>query len=215
MVVDGGRGGARARAAALVAADPRVRVLARDADAQGGGVGGRGAAVRTGLRAVRMPWVLLTDAAPQYDLTTLSDFLPAAVDHDLLVGYRVLRLDPLRRRAASATWNAVVRATLGVPVRDAGCGLALVRRSALAGVRLTADGELIGAELVAALAAHGARIAELGIRHRPPAPGHPGGPPTRVGLGALAELRRIRARTRAAGAAGAVSRTSEQTFSRA
>jgi glycosyltransferase involved in cell wall biosynthesis len=189
VVDDGSRDRTRARAEALAAADPRVRVLAHD------GNFGYGAAMRTGLEAARMPWLLLTDADLQFDLTELRGFLSLAPDNDLIMGYRLMRMDALHRRLNAAAWNALVRHTFAVPVRDIDCAFKLVRRSALANVRLTADGAMFSPELIAALAARGARIAELGVRHRPRTSGHASGCSPRVVLRAFSELRAIRRRT--------------------
>jgi glycosyltransferase involved in cell wall biosynthesis len=191
VVDDGSHDRTRARAEALAAADPRVRVLVHDANR------GYGAAMRSGLGAARMPWVLLTDADLQFDLTDLRSFLAPAAHHDLLMGYRIVRMDALHRRVNAAAWNALVRHVFAVPVRDVDCAFKLLRRSALDDVRLTADGAMISPELVAALAARGARITELAVHHRPRHSGHASGASPRVVLRAFAELRRIRTRTRA------------------
>src|SRR3954447_24263721 len=59
---------------------------------------GYGAAVRTGIDAARMPWILLTDADLQFDLGQLEDFAPLTASADLVAGRRILRQDPLGRR---------------------------------------------------------------------------------------------------------------------
>jgi glycosyltransferase involved in cell wall biosynthesis len=191
VVDDGSHDRTRARAAALATADPRVRVLAHDRNR------GYGAAMRTGLGAARLPWVLLTDADLQFDLTELRDFLTLVPEHDLLMGYRIVRMDAWHRRAVAAAWNAMVRRVFALPVRDVDCAFKLLRRSVLDGVRLTADGAMISPELVVSLNSRGARIVELGVHHRPRMAGQSSGASPRVVLRAFAELRRIRRRTRA------------------
>ena len=52
---------------------------------------GYGDAVRSGIAAARMPWILLTDADLQFDLAELEDFLPLAARADIVVGWRILR----------------------------------------------------------------------------------------------------------------------------
>jgi glycosyltransferase involved in cell wall biosynthesis len=149
VVGDGTRDGTRTRAEALAAADPRVRVVAH-------GGGGYGAAVRNGLRAARMPWVLLTDALMRFDPSALRDVLGVAPENDLLIG-RPTTSTPRMRRA------------FGRRPPPVSPGFQLVRRSALTGIRLTSDGEMVATELLTALSARGARIAEVGPRPaRPP-----------------------------------------------
>jgi len=80
-------------AARLAERDRRVRVVVHTRNR------GYGDAVRTGIAAARMPWVLLTDSDLQFDLSELEDFLPLAAHADIVVGWRILRRDPLNRRA--------------------------------------------------------------------------------------------------------------------
>src|SRR5689334_14723515 len=62
VVDDGSTDGTGAVAHALAQRDPRVRLLAHEHNR------GYGAALRTGIAAARMPWILLTDADLQFDL---------------------------------------------------------------------------------------------------------------------------------------------------
>ena len=78
---------------------------------------GYGAAVRTGIAACRMPYVLLTDADLQFDLGELEGFLPRLEEADVVVGYRLRRNDPPSRRLAASGWNWLVRVLYGLPSR--------------------------------------------------------------------------------------------------
>ena len=98
---------------------------------------GYGAALRSGIEAARQPWVLLTDADGQFDLTQLADFLPFAADHDVLVGERVVRSDPVSRRLTARAWNLLVRVVFGLRVHDVDCAFKLVRRELVAGLPLS------------------------------------------------------------------------------
>src|SRR3954462_5150497 len=62
VVDDGSTDGTRAEARRLARIDPSVRVVTHDVNR------GYGAALRTGISAVRQPWTLLTDADLQFDL---------------------------------------------------------------------------------------------------------------------------------------------------
>ena len=109
---------------------------------------GYGDAVRSGIAAARMPWVLLTDADLQFDLAELEDFLPARRSADILVGWRILRRDPLNRRLNASAWNWLVRRMFHLPVRDVDCAFKLVRRDLLERFTLEATGAMISTELV-------------------------------------------------------------------
>lgn len=85
VVDDGSRDGSLPVASGFARRDPHVRVLVH------AGTRGYGAAVRTGIGAARMPWILLTDAGLPVDPHELENFLPLTADADLVVGRRTPR----------------------------------------------------------------------------------------------------------------------------
>jgi glycosyltransferase involved in cell wall biosynthesis len=198
VVDDGSRDATRERATRLVEADDRVRLLVHETNR------GYGAAVRTGIEAARMPWILLTDGDRQFDLRELSGFLPLADGHELIAGYRIDRRDAVGRRLAGRAWSWLSRRTFGFGVMDVDCAFKLVRTSAVRRVELTSDGAMVSAELIARGVRDGWRIAESGVHHRPRVAGEPTGGNVAViarafrERGALQrELRRSERRTRA------------------
>src|SRR4051812_38797402 len=102
VVDDGSTDGTRGLAELIAATDPRVRVVVHRENR------GYGAAVRSGLRASRSDWVLLTDGDLQFDLTELEDFLPLTAEHDMVCGFRMDRADNAARRVAAHAWNLLV-----------------------------------------------------------------------------------------------------------
>jgi glycosyltransferase involved in cell wall biosynthesis len=188
VVDDGSADDTLAIASALAAGDPAVRVIVHDENL------GYGAALRSGIEAARQPWVLLTDADGQFDLSQLEDFLPFAPDHDLLVGERVVRCDPASRRLAAHAWNLLVRALFGLRVRDVDCAFKLVRRELVADLPLVSSGAMISTELLVRCLADGARLKQLEVRHRPRTAGRPSGNDPRVVLCAFRELSALRRR---------------------
>jgi glycosyltransferase involved in cell wall biosynthesis len=153
---------------------------------------GYGAALISGIRAAREPWVLLTDADLQFELDELAAFVPLTAEAELVVGWRVERNDPLHRRVNAAAWNRLMRRTFGVPVHDVDCAFKLVRRDLVADLVLTSTGALISTELVVRVAARGARIRELAVEHRPRVAGESSGASPRVILRAFRELGPLR-----------------------
>src|SRR2546430_3482320 len=90
IVVDDGSADETAKVAALLAMrDRRVRLVFHPENR------GYGTALRSGIDAATMPWLLLTDADLQFDLTQVEDFLPFVDSYDLIVGQRLTRRDPL------------------------------------------------------------------------------------------------------------------------
>ncbi|MEA2246020.1 MAG: hypothetical protein QOH46_549 [Solirubrobacteraceae bacterium] len=187
VVVDDGSTDGTARVAADVAASvPHVRVIEHDRNR------GYGAALTSGIRAARMPWVLLTDADLQFDLDQLAEFVPLTRDADLVAGWRIARRDPLHRRVNAGAWNRLVRHTFDLRVRDVDCAFKLVRRDVLDGLALTSSGAMISTELLVRAQTNGARIRELGVEHRPRLAGEQSGANPRVVLRAFRELRQLR-----------------------
>ena len=187
VVVDDGSADSTAREAGkLVAANRAVRLVVHPMNL------GYGAALRTGIDAARMPWVLLTDSDLQFDLTEIQTFLPFAQSYDLIVGYRIDRKDPLVRRANAKAWNWLVRQVFTLPVRDVDCAFKLIRRDLLSELELVSSGAMISTELVARCSNMGAALTEIGVHHRPRLAGKQSGADPRVVMRAFQELLRLR-----------------------
>jgi glycosyltransferase involved in cell wall biosynthesis len=187
IVDDGSRDDTRELAQARAAADPRVRVLVHDVNR------GYGAAVRTGLAAARLEWIFLTDADLQFDVGELVRFTPLAQASDIIAGYRTRRADPPHRLLNAAAWNMLVRRVFDVPLRDVDCAFKLMRRDVVQALPLAAEGAMVSTELITRAHDAGARIAELGVAHRPRTAGRSSGASPRVVMRAFRELRAVRA----------------------
>jgi glycosyltransferase involved in cell wall biosynthesis len=186
VVDDGSTDGTGDVARRLAARDSRVRLLVHETNR------GYGAALRTGIEAATMPWVLLTDADLQFDLTQLATVAPLTDEYDLVLGRRTPRRDPLYRRAYGRTWNWLVRRLLELPVRDVDCAFKLGRTDLLQSLELRSTGAMISPELVARSLAHDARLVEVDVAHRPRVAGEQSGASPRVILRALGELWTLR-----------------------
>jgi glycosyltransferase involved in cell wall biosynthesis len=196
VVDDGSTDATWAIACALVAEHPDVRLISRGTN------GGYGAAIRTGIDAAVMPWVFLTDADLQFDLAQIEDLLPHAGEHDVVVGYRVTRMDPLGRRIDAALWNRLVRLVFGLQVRDVDCAFKLIPRTLLDRFTLRSDGAMIDTELLLLCLRAGATIHEVPVRHRPRLAGEQSGANWRVVARAFRELGVLRQRLTAGPTAG-------------
>lgn len=186
VVDDGSRDATAAIASRFARSDRRVRLVMHTHRR------GYGEALRSGISAAGMPWVLLTDANLQFDLGKLDRFLPLARSAELVVGWRIMRRDRLRRRLGSVVWNWLVRRLFAVQVRDVDCALKLVRRDLLERCELTSRGAMTSTELVVKCGARGARIAEVGVHHRPRVTGTATGGRPRITARAVGELLALR-----------------------
>jgi glycosyltransferase involved in cell wall biosynthesis len=152
---------------------------------------GYGAAVRTGIAACRMPYVLLTDADLQFDLGELESFLPRLEGADVVVGYRLRRNDPPSRRLAASGWNWLVRGLYGLPFRDVDCAFKLFPRELLQQLELHASGAVFSTELLVRARESGAAMAEVGVHHFERVSGRASGGSPRVVVRAFRELIRL------------------------
>lgn len=108
--------------------EPRLRIL------QHARRSGQSAALRSGVRAARAPWIATLDGDGQNDPADLPRLL-ARRDHDdgavaLYVGWRQERHDDWSKRAASRLANALRRAVLHDAAPDSGSGIKLFSRRA-------------------------------------------------------------------------------------
>jgi len=198
VVDDGSADRTRAIAEGLRLHDRHVRIVAHERNR------GYGAAVRSGFRAARMDWILLTDGDLQFDVAEVVDLAPLSREADFVAGFRVERMDAVHRRVNAAAWNRLVRGVFDVPVRDVDCAFKLMRRALVQSLDLTAEGAMVSAELVAKASAAGACFAEAGVDHRPRVAGKPSGASPRVVARAFGELVQIRRQMRAAERVGRV-----------
>jgi glycosyltransferase involved in cell wall biosynthesis len=157
VVDDGSADGSLQVASEAARRDRRVRLLVH------AGVRGYGAAVRTGIDAARMPWILLADAGPSVDPRELQRLLPHAAGADLLIG-RPPPSGSFARRLAMGALDVLARRAPGVSAHDADSALKLARRDLVDRLPLSSDGRGIGTELVVRALAAGARVSEVEVR---------------------------------------------------
>lgn len=97
---------------------------------------GQSAAVASGFRAARGEWVATLDGDGQNDPADLPAMLERAVREkaDCVTGVRAKRRDNFVRRVSSRVANGFRDWVTGDKVSDSGCGIRVVRRTALAEV---------------------------------------------------------------------------------
>jgi len=139
---------------------------------------GYGAALLSGFRAARYEFVAFTDGDRQFriaDLGRLTERLAEADAPDIVVGYRIKRMDPLIRTVYARVYRFANRVWFGLKVRDVDCACKLFRREALAGIAVESGGAFFSAELLIKVRAAGRTVAEVGVPHHPRTAGSPTG----------------------------------------
>ncbi|MBX3743530.1 MAG: glycosyltransferase family 2 protein [Akkermansiaceae bacterium] len=107
---------------------PGVRVISHGLNA------GQSAAVATGFRNATAGWVATLDGDGQNDPSDLVAMYATALREkvDCVTGVRLNRKDNMGRRVSSKIANSFRNLITGDEVIDSGCGIRVVRRSALA-----------------------------------------------------------------------------------
>jgi hypothetical protein len=90
-----------------------------------------------------------------------------AVDHDLVVGFRVYRYDRVLRSFLSWVYNRIVAVLFRVRVRDVDCAFMLMRSEVRDKLQLQTNDFFIDTEIVARARKWNFRIGEKGVRHYP------------------------------------------------
>lgn len=86
---------------------------------------GYGAAIGSGFKKSCYDFVFFTDSDLQFNLEEISELIKWINNYDLVVGYRAKRADPMHRKLNAWAWNQLVRALLGIKVRDIDCAFKL------------------------------------------------------------------------------------------
>jgi len=162
IVNDGSRDKTAAVARALAKKDKHFRLVDHKVNQ------GYGAAVKSGFKAARYDWIFFTDGDGQFDVNELKGFMPLTQDHDLVLGYRIKRADPLQRKLNAFAWGTLVKTLFFLRgVRDIDCAFKIVKRSVFKKFSLETTGAMISTELLVKSQKNGFRMAELGVHHYP------------------------------------------------
>ncbi len=186
VVDDGSTDGTGPLADRLAADDPCVRVVHHPHNR------GYGAALQSGFAAARYDYVFFTDGDGQFDLAEIALLLPLLDQADLALGYRLRRADPAHRLLYAWCYKLLIRAILGLKVRDLDCAFKLLPRRLLESVTLTSNGALISAELLLKAQRAGFTWAQVGVHHYPRISGQQSGGDLRVILRMFRELWQLR-----------------------
>lgn len=167
LVVDDGSTDGTGDLARRLLAGRRGAVLAHAANQ------GKGAALRTGVRAARGRYILMTDADLSCSIDQHGALHRALIDGalDLAIGARSLAASVIAERQhpgrewMGKAFNVLVRAVTGLPYRDTQCGFKLLRAATVRPVveRLTLDRFAFDVELIVRCHDAGLRVGEVPV----------------------------------------------------
>jgi glycosyltransferase involved in cell wall biosynthesis len=126
---------------------------------------GKATALTAGFRKAAGEIIVTMDADLQDDPADLPAFLAMIEEGlDVVVGWKVQRLDPANRLVLSRIFNGTVRLVTGVKLHDMNCGFKAYRREVLDTIPIY--GDLF--RFIPALAAwQGFRVTEVPVKHHP------------------------------------------------
>ena len=127
---------------------------------------GYGAAIKSGLYAVRYNWVVQMDSDGQFDFAQITRFLKKMNEADLVIGYRIKRTDsPYRRFMARMLWLADY-IMFGLKVKDVDCGFKLFKKEVIKNIpKLKTESAITVTEFLVRARSKGYKISEVGVDH--------------------------------------------------
>jgi len=164
LVDDGSTDGSPEVLRSLMREVPALRVLALERNS------GQTAALDAGLRAARGTFVATLDADRQNDPAEIPRLLAMleADECDMATGWRARRNDPWLRRVSTKIANGVRNRLTREKIHDSACGLKVLRRECITGLKLFNGMHRFLPTLVKL---EGWRVVEVPVHHRPRAAG--------------------------------------------
>jgi dolichol-phosphate mannosyltransferase len=137
---------------------PHLRVLRLSPNS------GQSAAMGAGFQMARGAILITLDADGQNDPAEIPRLLKELDQADVCCGYRLNRQDTAAKRYGSRMANAIRNSALGEDIRDTGCTLKAFKAEFVRNLPMELKG--MHRFLPALVRMRGARIAQIGVRHR-------------------------------------------------
>ena len=183
VINDGSSDQTLAVARGLEAEFPKVKVINHEINR------GYGGALKSGFYNARYEWVAFTDSDGQFDFSELSKLLEKSSDSDLVVGYRLKRVEGFIRKLNARLWGILIWLVFGLRVKDIDCAFKLIKKDVFDHIpKLESNGALISAELLIRCRKADLKIAQVGVHHYPRLEGNPTGANLNVIIKAFKEL---------------------------
>lgn len=171
----------------LAKKDPHIRIIHHQKNS------GYGEALKSGFYNAKYETICYTDGDGQFDFNEVSKFLEKIEDHDLVLGYRIKRQDPLFRILFKKGWKLSLLTFFGLKFKDVDCGFKMIRKEVLEKIPHleSSRGAMINAELAIKTKKSGFKIAQVGVNHYPRLSGKPTGASINVILKSYTDLIRL------------------------
>lgn len=154
---------------------------------------GYGEALKSGFYNAKYDTIVYTDGDGQFDFAEVTKFIEEIEKHDLLIGYRIKRQDPLFRILFKKGWSLSLFTMFGLTLKDVDCGFKMIKRSVLEKIpHLESQrGAMINAELAIKAKKYGFKVGQVGVNHYPRLSGKPTGASLNVIIRSYLDLMRL------------------------
>lgn len=129
---------------------------------------GYGGALKTGFKSAEYPWVVFADSDGQFDFSEVSKFIAVADEADLILGYRLKRMDSLIRRLGAFVWIVGAKLLFNLSVRDYSCGFKMIKKEVFEGIQpLIGEEKVTQIEMLVKAKKKKYRFKEVPVHHYP------------------------------------------------
>ncbi len=132
VINDGSTDGSRKKLLAWLERCPQMRLIEHATNL------GYGAALRSGFTQAKKDLIFYTDMDLPADMQDLKKIMPLMEVYDLVIGYRIDRLDSPRRFVYSKIYGLLLRRLFGLRVKDVNFSFKCVKKTVIEKVHLTA-----------------------------------------------------------------------------
>jgi glycosyltransferase involved in cell wall biosynthesis len=126
-----------------------------------------GGALKTGFYNAKNDIVIYIDSDLPIDLNDIKLALPMIEDADVVIGYRLMRTESMRRKVQSRIYNWIIRLLFGLKVKDVNFAFKVFKREILDKISLHSEGSFIDAELLIEALRLNYKIKEIGLMYYP------------------------------------------------
>lgn len=126
-----------------------------------------GGALKTGFYNAKNDLIIYIDSDLPIDLNDIKLALPMIEEADVVIGYRLMRTESIRRKVQSKIYNWIIRLLFGLKVKDVNFAFKVFKREILEKVTLHSEGSFIDAELLIEAQRFGYKIKEIGLMYYP------------------------------------------------
>ncbi len=127
---------------------------------------GYGAALKTGFKEAKYPWVAFVDSDGQFNFEEIKKLIAKTDEADVILGYRLNRADPIQRRVFTWGWKMLAMVMLGLNVRDYSCGFKLIKKKVIEDISpIESEEKVTQIEMLIKAKKKGYKFAEIGVHH--------------------------------------------------